>query len=165
VTQFEELIRVPLIMRGPGVPKGERYAAPVSLVDLFATVLGLRGVESGGETDGMDLTAVFREGEGGLAGRALFSQADHDNEKPDILHAVRVGHLKLIRNRLTQDDRLYDLLEDPNERRNLSLDRPGVAAELAIRLDALLGAQEKGRILPRMDEVVKRRLEALGYKE
>jgi len=38
---FDELLRVPLVIRGPGVPEGERDARPVSLIDVSPTLFAL----------------------------------------------------------------------------------------------------------------------------
>lgn len=45
-TQYQELLHVPLIVRGPGVPAGLRIATPVSLVDVAPTVLAVRRITS-----------------------------------------------------------------------------------------------------------------------
>jgi arylsulfatase A-like enzyme len=45
---FEEDINVPLIVRGPGVPRGEVAGVVTTHVDLAPTVLGLAGVELAG---------------------------------------------------------------------------------------------------------------------
>src|SRR5690606_17505604 len=39
------LLRNPLVLAGPGVPEGEEQDAPAELVDVFATLLELAGVE------------------------------------------------------------------------------------------------------------------------
>ena len=38
-TQYQELVRVPLILRGAGVPRGVRVATTASLVDVLPTIL------------------------------------------------------------------------------------------------------------------------------
>ena len=45
VYPYEEAIRVPFVVRGPGIPRGVRAPDPVSNVDLAATILELAGVE------------------------------------------------------------------------------------------------------------------------
>lgn len=49
---FEEQVHVPLVLRGPGVPRGERIAAPVDLVDVAPTVLALANVPIARAYDG-----------------------------------------------------------------------------------------------------------------
>jgi arylsulfatase A-like enzyme len=43
-TQFDEVLRVPLILRGPGIPADTRLAEPVSVVDVLPTVLARLGL-------------------------------------------------------------------------------------------------------------------------
>ena len=52
---YEESIRVPLLMSGPGIPAGIRRDQLVSLVDLPRTFLELAGVKPGLTQDGLSL--------------------------------------------------------------------------------------------------------------
>ena len=45
VQPYEEAIKVPLVIRGPGVPPGERISDPVANVDLAPTILDLARVQ------------------------------------------------------------------------------------------------------------------------
>src|SRR4029079_3790403 len=45
VQPYEEAIKVPLVIRGPGVPAGERITDPVANVDLAPTILDLAEVQ------------------------------------------------------------------------------------------------------------------------
>jgi arylsulfatase A-like enzyme len=64
---FEEALRVPMIVAGPGVPAGEVRTDPVSLIDVFATICDLTGVEAPDATTGRSVfgperrDAVFME--------------------------------------------------------------------------------------------------------
>lgn len=42
---YETDIRVPLMIRGPGIQSGSQVKAPVSSVDLFSTILEMAGTE------------------------------------------------------------------------------------------------------------------------
>ncbi|MUV88794.1 sulfatase-like hydrolase/transferase [Halapricum sp. CBA1109] len=63
----DEVLHVPLVIAGPGVPEGERRSDLVSLVDLFETVCDLTGIDAPGTTDGQSMfdtgkrDAVFAE--------------------------------------------------------------------------------------------------------
>ncbi len=59
-TQYEEMLRIPMIMRGPGLPAGLRVRSPVSLVDVFPTALSLLGLPGTDELDGIDLGTSLR---------------------------------------------------------------------------------------------------------
>lgn len=62
---YEEAVRTPFVLWGRGVPKGERFTAPVENVDLFPTLCALAGVappvDAQGKVtlDGRDLTRLF----------------------------------------------------------------------------------------------------------
>jgi len=52
---FDELIRVPLVMRGRGIPGGKRVGGQVQLVDVTATLLDLAGLlQPPGESPELD---------------------------------------------------------------------------------------------------------------
>ncbi|MDP8223614.1 MAG: sulfatase [Candidatus Lernaella stagnicola] len=62
-TCFEELIRVPLIARIPGVTRpGQRIDTPVENVDLFPTMLAVAGASVEKKTQGHNLLPVIRDG-------------------------------------------------------------------------------------------------------
>ncbi|MBZ0115166.1 MAG: sulfatase-like hydrolase/transferase [Thermoanaerobaculia bacterium] len=119
VSLHEELVRVPLILAGPGVPVGRRIAAPVSHLDLMPTLAALTGtrMEEEGEWPGTDLLAWIEEPH--PSERALHLSS------PDRLsqEAIVFGTLKLIAGEEGRDPRLYDLALDPAERENVALER------------------------------------------
>ncbi len=58
---YEESIRVPLIVRGPGVPAGIEIAGLAGNIDLAPTWAELAGVQPPGFTDGRSLVPLWRE--------------------------------------------------------------------------------------------------------
>ena len=60
--RVEELLHVPLIASGPGVPNGRREACLVTLVDIAPTVLELTGSPASGQSDGISLARIWRGG-------------------------------------------------------------------------------------------------------
>ena len=57
---FEEAILVPLIVRGPGVPAGQRVALPVLNIDLAPTFAELAGVTVPDTVDGRSLVPFLK---------------------------------------------------------------------------------------------------------
>jgi len=55
VHPYEEAVRVPFLIRGPGVPKGEKIDAPAADVDLVPTILDYAGATPGRVVDGVSL--------------------------------------------------------------------------------------------------------------
>ncbi|HYC46969.1 MAG TPA: sulfatase-like hydrolase/transferase [Burkholderiales bacterium] len=118
-TMTEEASGIPLILSGPDVPRGRRITAPVSLMDVFPSVLDCCGVAP--EAEDLD-----------LPGRSLFELAarEDDPERPLMTqyHAsgaasgafmLRRGHLKYM-HYVGFPPQLYDLARDPEELRDVS---------------------------------------------
>lgn len=59
---YEEAIRVPLLMTGPGIPKGQRFGDVVANVDLSPTILRAADVKPGLNQDGLPLQPVLNSG-------------------------------------------------------------------------------------------------------
>jgi len=147
-TQYEELLRVPLILAGPGVPHGSVVSTPVGLVDLMPTVLGLLGLPAPGGLDGIDLAPSWNGAP--LPARALFGEADHNNVvagQPvvDIKRMARLGTDKLHLDRLTGDVQLFDLAHDPGEQEDLARAQPERAARLRTVLEHFLEGAVAGQ--------------------
>ena len=60
VNVYEESVRVPLAVRGPGIPAGARVADPVANVDLAPTIVAAAGAEAEIEMDGRSLIPLAR---------------------------------------------------------------------------------------------------------
>jgi arylsulfatase A-like enzyme len=166
-TQYQELLAVPLILAGPGVPRGVTVDAPVSLVDLLPTVLAQLGIPAPANVDGVDLAPAWRGG--ALPERLIFGEADHNNVvdgKPviDIKRMARSGREKLHHDRATDGVQLYDLGADPREQQDLATMAPERAAELRAALqrflDAAIAAETSGAV-PTPEEL--ELLRELGY--
>lgn len=168
-TLYDELVRVPLVMRGPGIPAGGRVDAPVSLVSLAATVVDRLGFDAS-DTPFSEAAPLPLEDPGPSAIAPAFSEVDYiDNErgfKGAHLKAIVDGGYKLIRDDLTGHLQLYDLARDPAERNDLADAQPGRRDELLQRLEAHLRATGSSS-RPTRDRMLSPQelgeLEALGY--
>ncbi len=161
---FDELVRVPLIVRAPGLPAGRRLSGPAQLEDLMPTILSLVGVEA--ETvgaqgvDGVDLLPWLRgDTETSPRSWAVGRRRPYKGH-PDMFFARRWPE-KWIGTRASGSGEVYALDSDPGERAG----RSGKPAP-----DALVSAFEsegskEGRTAPDPDPEVRRALEALGYIE
>ena len=139
-SQFQELIRVPLLLRGPGLVAPQRIATPVSLVDVAPTLLQLAGVDVPDSLDGKDLSA-FWTGDG-MSDRYLFGEADHNNQENDMTRAVRHSRVKLHFNRLTKEYELFDLTEDAGEHLDIASQKEEEASRLLAELRLFMAAEE-----------------------
>ena len=162
-TLFEEVIRVPLILRGPGVPAGVRMPGPASLVDVVPTILGLLGLPPAPGLDGVDLSRYWDPVQ--PLERAVFAEADRRNKRNDSLRAIRRGRWKLVVNRFSGATALYDLEKDPGEKRDVKKRKPGITDGLRKELGAFMAREPLGEPKPLrdFDEEELQALRELGY--
>lgn len=122
---FEESIRIPLIIRWPGVVKpGLEIADTVSNIDTYASVLGMLGIRPPRRwrQEGSDFSPLLF-GHKRTTHDVTFGQYDLHNGGLAFMRMVRTREWKLVRHYFTNDlDELYHLAEDPGETMNLYLD-------------------------------------------
>jgi N-acetylglucosamine-6-sulfatase len=58
---YEGSIRVPLVIRGPGVPENQRRSQLVNNLDIVATIEDLAGTKPGPSCDGHTLAPLFAD--------------------------------------------------------------------------------------------------------
>ena len=119
---WETSITVPLAVRWPGVVRpGTVIDYPVSNLDMFRTVLGMLELPlpKDCQARGIDFSPLLR-GESLPERPALFGQYDLHNNGLAYLRMVRTRRWKLVKHFKCRGlDELYDLKNDPHERRNL----------------------------------------------
>jgi arylsulfatase A-like enzyme len=186
-TFFDELIRVPLLVRGPGVPAGLRVPAQVRSLDVAATLLAWAGLATS-DLDGEPLLPHF--GAGGAPDRPALSYRSAryvalrtpewklvaafepypDPGLGSLSPAALVRNARVALVRPKRDEiGLFDLKSDPAESRDLLGSRGAEGA----RLDALLRGELAASPLLAVPTSVARgpsdetvdRLRALGYTD
>jgi arylsulfatase A-like enzyme len=160
---YQELLRVPLIVVGPGLPGGRRVAEAVSLVDVLPTVLGQLGIAPPDALAGRDLAPLWRSTPPPWPERDLYAEADRTVERRDTLRAVIRSGWKLVQSRVDGGVELYDLGADPRERVNRVPTEAERAASLAHALDSALASQKAAPALPKLSPEERAQLQALGY--
>lgn len=157
-TLHEELVRVPLLVRAPGLGSGH-VAAPVSLVDVLPTVAEWVGAPTPKTARGRSLLPLMR-GEPAEP-RPLFSATGFRRKR--IEQSVVMGGKKLIRFEDGQFIALYDLDADPLEQYDLGPDDPDRSA-LEARLPPPRRPTADAAAPPlELDATTKNALRALGY--
>jgi arylsulfatase A-like enzyme len=169
---YDEVLRVPLLIRPPHLKQGLRIPERVSLVDLLPTLLEMLEIEEERPLQGRSLLPLLAEG-----GR---QEAIYSEYPPFSLYTLISGTKKLIlRGRPSKDItdyqevELYDLQSDPEEMQNLGesddafqrmFDRLVAKSfeNLALR-DAI--QQGKEPETDTLDEETIEQLKALGYLE
>jgi arylsulfatase A-like enzyme len=131
---YEHSTKVPLILRGPGVPAGKEFDALAYIHDLYPTLAALAGLPPRADIDGRSLAKVLT-GEEEKVREQVFTAYRN------TVRAVRDERWKLIRYPERDYTQLFDLENDPEEIRNLA-DNPAFASELQ-RMMALLQDSQK----------------------
>jgi uncharacterized sulfatase len=133
---YEGGIRVPTMVRGPGVVRpGSVTNRPAISTDFYPTVLEAAGLKRLLEPalDGTSLLPVLRDPAADLRRTALFWHYPHyHHSRPS--GAVRVGDWKGIEFFDTGALELYNLASDPGEARDLAAAMPDQAREFRDRL-------------------------------
>jgi arylsulfatase A-like enzyme len=163
--QYQEVLRVPLILRGGSVPASVRIDAPTSIVDVAPTIFAAAGVAPRGTLPGVDLGRDWEAPALARDERVLYSQSAPGPDK-DVIRMARRGRLKLITNLESGRRELYDLKADPTEHEDLSEARPKLADELSALMDQFFvhGDEDQPNTLELDPETVER-LRKLGYIE
>ena len=129
VLPYEPSIRVPLLIRAPGLPEGVHRRQPVVNADLAPTILDFAHAEPGRVEDGQSLIPIMRNplywpGRG-IDLEAWGNPVKHSQNStpPPRLQgrAHRPLHVRGLRRRAAG---LYDLRKDPYELQNAASTRP-----------------------------------------
>jgi arylsulfatase A-like enzyme len=126
---YNELLRVPLMIRLPGARVTGRRQAIVQFHDVLPTLLHLIGH---GDLDSALTGRTFHGlvlGEAGDRHREVVISGYHEG----VDRVIRDARHSLILRPEGEPDELYDLTADPRERNNLIDERHDVAVELAAR--------------------------------
>jgi arylsulfatase A-like enzyme len=131
---YEPGIRVPLVIRGPGVEGGSTSSSLVSNVDLAPTIVELAGAEPPRSFDGRSLVGLLTGTEDPWARAVLLEGFEFRAVSPPYagVHTGDSAYWEWA----TGERELYDLVADPHQLDNLA-GRPEAAA-LETRNAALL---------------------------
>ena len=143
-TVSEGGLRVPFIIRGPGIQPGTCSHVRAEDEDIFPTVAALADITKPlpAGVEGGSLAAVLRDAGKGVVKRPReefvvhFPHYDKDPSGP--ASAILLGDFKLIRTYETGAPRLYNIAQDPGERRDLASEMPEKTTALDARLTAYL---------------------------
>jgi arylsulfatase A-like enzyme len=146
---YDGLLRVPLIVRGPGVPAGAVIEEPVGTIDLAPTMLRAAGLPVPAHCEGAPLPGIAGQPTG--TREHTLTEDDFDVVAEIPLRTVTTARYKLTR--YLADDaigELYDFEDDPGELVN----RWDDASYAAVRADLLALLHDvmpaRGRVLPKV---------------
>ena len=143
---YEESIRVPLILRGPGIPRGRTVRGQIANIDLAPTLVDVADARAGRTMDGVSLLPTIRDPRRrprrvleieALA--PLFEGNIPVNGWDRPYKGVRTDRYTYVLYRETGDEELYDRRTDPHQLNNLAANRAyaAVRAKLVAKLAKL----------------------------
>ena len=165
-TVYQEVLRVPLIVKFPGQQKGRVIAGTFPLLDLAPSVLLQANIAAGAlgmQGKAIKLTALLRSAEQPFFAFTQQQVQSITNGQYKLIHGPCQGapgeppEVKL---------ELYDLTADPLERHNLVKEKPEVVANLLALLkerEVQPTTAEGKNPLATTDAELLKQLEALGY--
>jgi arylsulfatase A-like enzyme len=112
---YEQSMRCPLILSGPGVPKGKSSEAYTYVHDLYATVCDFASVKTPNGTDAQSLRPIM-DGKAASIHESVFLPFQNNQR------AVSDGHWKLHIYPQINHRMLFNLADDPHETKPLALD-------------------------------------------
>ena len=170
---WEELVRVPLILAGPGIPKNTRLPGPVSNRHLGPTLARLGGTELRAPIDALFLASgeapperpiFFETHEGWWKGSTATLYGVR--EGPWVLHwGLDGGQAERSAAPAGGEVRLYDLSQDRAQKNNLARAQPERVERLKRLISEELArlAPQAPRQKPRTGWGTRALLEAIGY--
>ncbi|MFM7207813.1 MAG: sulfatase [Planctomycetaceae bacterium] len=130
---YDEGTATPLVIRGPGIPRGEVRSDLVELIDIAATSLGIAGIPRPEAMQARDLFAADHRPRD-----AVFAARDRCDETVDRIRSVRTDRFLYIRNF--------------HPRRPLL--QPNAYKDAKSILQALRGLHASGRLDPLQEQVL-----------
>ncbi|HQO35566.1 MAG TPA: sulfatase-like hydrolase/transferase [bacterium] len=112
---FEHSVRIPLIVTGPGVPRGKQMASPVYLQDIMPSTLNLAGIEIPEHLQFKSLMPL-------IAGTRTDSYNAIYGGYMELQRMVHKNNYKLICYPKIQKTLLFDPEKDPQEMHDLAAD-------------------------------------------
>jgi arylsulfatase A-like enzyme len=155
---YDWSIRVPLLVRAPGMPKGEVVSKQVRTIDIVPTVLQLCDLPGSPVLEGASVVDLWQ---GAQESQPRVAYADalnlYDDHSPraknlppgqyDNLYAATDGEWKFVwHEREPENSELYHLTEDPGEVNNLYASQKD--SEPAVRLKRWLEARNPQEVRP-----------------
>lgn len=141
-TMYEEVARVPLVIKGPGVPRGVSIATPASHVDTYPFIMQSVGEDSSDVYDGQPGCSLLRLAQGERPQRNVLCEY-HGMGSTTAAFMIRHGKYKYV-HYVAYRPQLFDLERDPEELDDLATDTryAEVIAECKARLYAICDPAE-----------------------
>jgi arylsulfatase A-like enzyme len=141
---YEESLQVPLVVRGPKVPRNEKAVSTATVVDLASTIVDLANADPDLTLDGQSLVPLMRRpATAQRTGDTVLIQGGPRSRREDkwgwLYRGVRTDRYTFVKYGNKKKE-LYDRVEDPFQLTNVSgkAAYDAVEADLKRRLNALV---------------------------
>ena len=129
---FDELVRIPFILTGFGVPPNLIIEQQVRQVDIFPTLCELIGISSDlGQINGRSLVPLLNK-QPLIEEPAYIESGSASVTELGKVMGIRTSNYKYLRSRQdpTKNVTLYDIKNDPNETKNIASLNPQIVKEM-----------------------------------
>ncbi|QQE11581.1 sulfatase-like hydrolase/transferase [Planctomycetota bacterium] len=110
---YEQSMSCPLIFAGPNIPVNQKREAFTYLLDLFPTICSLTNTQLPENIQGIDLTQ-------NIVSNQMIQRSYVFNAYKDVQRSIRNNRFKLIIYPQSKYIQLFDLVNDPDEVRNIA---------------------------------------------
>jgi choline-sulfatase len=122
MSQYEDSIRVPMVMMGPGIKAGHVEQSPVSHLDIFPTICEAVELENPGQFRGISLLDQAKGKDDAERHEYVLSEY-HANGFRGSVFSVSDGRMKYVEC-VGERPILFDLRNDPNELHDWIVEKP-----------------------------------------
>lgn len=123
---FDQVLHVPFIMAGPGLPKGKRVAALTENADIVPTLVDLLGLKTTAEPDGKSLVPLLRDEPPEPLHDYVFTRMGPYDFPPTYI--LRTAQYKYEYDSLEDVERLWRAPDDLGNRQSCLEQEPEAAA-------------------------------------
>lgn len=176
ISLFQELVHVPLVIAGPGIPKGVRVDTPISNRAVYSTLARLNGFDAGPEDlrkpeEAKSRPVYFSTIMGYWNGEKHLREYGVRSEGW-VLHFAPDGgpYGATLQERLETESldgklRLFDLVNDPSELNDLAAQEPERARDMLRLIQARLALSKQNAVANTLasGEGTRDMLRAIGY--
>jgi len=120
LTLYDQDLKVPLVIKGKGLPQGRKIKGMMRSIDVIPTLLSLLkiSIEDIG-FDGINLCPAIEKGNTQSLVNYAYAEELFEKRGPGAIQALRTEEYKFIRNLTKGDEEFYNLKDDPSEQKNL----------------------------------------------
>lgn len=174
---YDNSLRIPMGVTWPGRIGRGVIQEPALITDVAPTVLGLLSLPSPADAHGFDWSGVLLGDDEPPVRETYYEahkgavQGDHTSSRARIDGLLEVARIQGTRKEVLDlrdgSVRIYDVVEDPGENRNLADEGARPSAELELWLRTVREGLEATSDIPpaELDAAARERLRSLGYLE